>query len=121
MTRTAAIEHLKFAAELGIRGISRDPVWRTRSEGMISTRADETEPAPPASSTSTEVHPVIVSASAADALVRIRTEIGDCTRCKLHRLGRRQIVFGVGNPDADLMFVGEAPGADEDVQGEPFV
>jgi DNA polymerase len=51
----------------------------------------------------------------------IRTDIGDCTRCKLHRLGRRQIVFGVGNPSADLMFVGEAPGADEDVQGIPFV
>ena len=48
-------------------------------------------------------------------------DLGDCTRCKLHALGRRQIVFGVGNPDADLMFVGEAPGADEDVQGEPFV
>jgi len=55
-------------------------------------------------------------------LAAIRIEIGpDCTRCKLHTLGRRQIVFGVGNPDADLMFVGEAPGADEDVQGEPFV
>ena len=51
----------------------------------------------------------------------IRTDIGDCTRCKLHGLGRRQIVFGVGNPVADLMFVGEAPGADEDVQGIPFV
>jgi DNA polymerase len=51
----------------------------------------------------------------------IRTEIGDCTRCKLHGLGRRQVVFGVGNPSADLMFVGEAPGADEDVQGIPFV
>ena len=45
----------------------------------------------------------------------------DCSRCKLHTLGRRQVVFGVGNPNADLMFVGEAPGADEDVQGEPFV
>ena len=51
----------------------------------------------------------------------IREDLGDCTRCKLHRLGRRQIVFGVGNPNADLMFVGEAPGADEDVQGIPFV
>ncbi len=64
---------------------------------------------------------VRVYVSAGDALVGIREELGDCTRCKLHRLGRRQIVFGVGNPDADLMFVGEAPGADEDVQGEPFV
>ena len=45
----------------------------------------------------------------------------DCSRCKLHTLGRRQVVFGVGNPNADLMFVGEAPGADEDAQGVPFV
>ena len=59
---------------------------------------------------------------AAEALLAaIRADIGDCTRCKLHTLGRRQVVFGVGNPQADLMFVGEAPGADEDVQGEPFV
>ena len=56
-----------------------------------------------------------------EALQQIRAEIGDCTRCKLHRLGRKQIVFGVGNPNADLMFVGEAPGADEDIQGFPFV
>jgi len=62
-----------------------------------------------------------VFASAADALAAIRTDIGDCTRCKLHTMGRTQIVFGVGNPDADLMFVGEAPGADEDIQGFPFV
>jgi DNA polymerase len=62
-----------------------------------------------------------VSRSAAEALAVTRAEIGDCTRCKLHALGRRQIVFGVGNPEADLMFVGEAPGADEDIQGIPFV
>jgi len=42
-------------------------------------------------------------------------------RCKLHGLGRTKVVFGVGNPDADLMFVGEAPGGDEDIQGIPFV
>jgi DNA polymerase len=63
-----------------------------------------------------------VARSAAEALAALQAEIGSqCTRCKLHALGRRQVVFGVGNPDADLMFVGEAPGADEDVQGEPFV
>ena len=55
------------------------------------------------------------------ALKLIREDLGDCTRCKLHQLGRKQIVFGVGNPRADLMFVGEGPGADEDAQGEPFV
>ena len=55
------------------------------------------------------------------ALKLIREDLGDCTRCKLHKQGRKQIVFGVGNPHAELMFVGEGPGADEDVQGEPFV
>ena len=55
------------------------------------------------------------------ALKLIREDLGDCTRCKLHKQGRKQIVFGVGNPKAELMFVGEGPGADEDAQGEPFV
>ncbi len=55
-----------------------------------------------------------------DTLAAIREFIGDCTRCKLHK-GRNKIVFGVGNPKADLVFVGEGPGRDEDMQGEPFV
>jgi uracil-DNA glycosylase len=55
------------------------------------------------------------------ALKMIREDLGDCTRCVLHKQGRKQIVFGVGNPTAELMFVGEGPGADEDAQGEPFV
>jgi len=55
------------------------------------------------------------------ALKLVREDLGDCTRCKLHKQGRKQIVFGVGNPRAELMFVGEGPGADEDTQGEPFV
>ena len=65
--------------------------------------------------------PVTFARSAVELLTAIREDIGDCTRCKLHTLGRTQVVFGVGNPSADLMFVGEAPGADEDVQGIPFV
>ena len=56
-----------------------------------------------------------------EALKVIRQDLGDCTRCVLHKQGRKQIVFGVGNPKAELMFVGEGPGADEDEQGEPFV
>src|SRR5271156_839333 len=56
-----------------------------------------------------------------DSLERIRQDIGpNCTRCKLHE-GRTNIVFGVGNPKAQLVFVGEGPGRDEDMQGEPFV
>jgi uracil-DNA glycosylase family 4 len=56
----------------------------------------------------------------AAGLKLLRDDIGDCQRCKLAG-GRRNLVYGVGNPDAELVFVGEAPGADEDAQGEPFV
>jgi len=55
-----------------------------------------------------------------DTLPRILDDIGDCTRCRLHA-GRNKLVFGVGNPQAKLVFVGEGPGADEDAQGIPFV
>jgi uracil-DNA glycosylase len=55
-----------------------------------------------------------------DSLLKIRTDLGECTRCKLHK-GRHTIVFGDGNPKAQLVFVGEGPGHDEDVQGLPFV
>jgi len=97
--------HLEFFGELGVDGIRVEPSWRQRVG-----RDDRAQP---------DTVPLL--ASAADALAAIRKDLGDCTRCKLHGLGRRQIVFGVGNPNADLMFVGEAPGADEDIQGEPFV
>ena len=55
-----------------------------------------------------------------DTLLKIRADLGDCTRCKLHRT-RNTLVFGDGNPKADLVFVGEGPGRDEDEQGLPFV
>jgi DNA polymerase len=56
----------------------------------------------------------------ASGLQVVRTDLGDCQRCRLAQ-GRKNLVFGVGNPSAHLVFVGEAPGADEDAQGEPFV
>ncbi|HXP81657.1 MAG TPA: uracil-DNA glycosylase [Verrucomicrobiae bacterium] len=55
-----------------------------------------------------------------DTLERIREDLGECTRCRLHKQ-RNKIVFGAGNPRAELVFVGEGPGHDEDVQGLPFV
>ncbi|MEN8262629.1 MAG: uracil-DNA glycosylase [Nitrospirota bacterium] len=55
-----------------------------------------------------------------DALKSLREEIGDCRRCKLSE-GRNNIVFGEGSPEADLMFIGEGPGRDEDIQARPFV
>ena len=57
----------------------------------------------------------------ADLLTAVRERVGACTKCAHLACSRTQTVFGVGNPDADLMFIGEAPGADEDQQGEPFV
>jgi uracil-DNA glycosylase family 4 len=57
---------------------------------------------------------------AGDSLLRTREDLGECTRCKLHKT-RHKIVFGDGNPKAELVFVGEGPGADEDAQGLPFV
>jgi uracil-DNA glycosylase family 4 len=121
LDRDQAREHLRFAAELGVAGVSRDPAWRTRAQGGGSG-PEQAEQNGAEGEQQQEVIPLSpLFKGQAEALAAIRTDIGDCTRCKLHTLGRRQIVFGVGNPQADLMFVGEAPGADEDVQGEPFV
>jgi uracil-DNA glycosylase family 4 len=107
--------HLDYFAELGVDGVRREPEWRTRVDVPLDAELAPSEPSEP-------LEPVPVFTSASDALAALRLDIGpQCTRCKLHTLGRKQVVFGVGNPNADLMFVGEAPGADEDIQGEPFV
>ena len=122
MDRDQVKAHLQFAADLGVDGVSRDPVWRTRPTEAASVPLETSDAsAAVAAASASSMHHATLYANPAEALVAVRTEIGDCTRCKLHAQGRRQIVFGVGNPDADLMFVGEAPGADEDVQGIPFV
>ena len=71
-------------------------------------------PAPP------EIAAAVASAERAAGLEVIREDIGDCTRCALHK-GRNKLVFGDGSPTARIMFVGEGPGADEDAQGLPFV
>jgi uracil-DNA glycosylase len=113
--------HLEFFEELGIEGVRLEPQWRTRAEVENEDEARALEPSAP-SAALPEAPVVELFTSSAAALQAIRQDLGaDCSRCKLHTLGRTQVVFGVGNPDADLMFVGEAPGADEDVQGEPFV
>lgn len=103
--RDDLVGHLSYYRDLGVEGVSRDPAWRDRSTN--GTPAAVGTPPP-------TVDPGV-------GLSALREFIGDCTRCKLHTLGRKQVVFGVGSPSADLMFVGEAPGADEDLQGEPFV
>src|SRR5438105_2283551 len=103
MNREQLVEHLTFAAELGVTGVSRDPAWRRREDpsGAVTVIAPSgpSEPAPlPASAAA----PLAI-VRAEETLAAIRAEIGeDCSRCKLHTLGRKQIVFGVGNPHAEL-------------------
>jgi uracil-DNA glycosylase len=118
VTRDQLQAHLEFFGELGVDGVRMEPEWRLRATApAIEPEPEQERPEP-----SEPVQPVQVFTNAADVLQSLRVEIGPaCTRCKLHTLGRKQVVFGVGNPNADLMFVGEAPGADEDIQGEPFV
>src|SRR6185369_4151655 len=100
-TRDALAERLRFYREMGIYDLYRRPVDETAVEAIAA------EPEPMSKKlTVIQDRPI--------ALKGIREDIGDCTRCKLHEQGRKQIVFGVGNPDAELMFVGEGPGADED-------
>ena len=115
-------EHLRFFGELGVSGVSKDPRWRTRRQAPNpELPASDLDPRP-SDIESDAALVMAVARSAGETLAAIQADIGpDCSRCKLHRLGRKQVVFGVGNPNADLMFVGEAPGHDEDIQGIPFV
>lgn len=122
--------HLKLLNDLGVAGFSRDPAWTTRKTRKAPMPAVEAEAAGGRASSGQAMEaaasaPVLVSPEALlepdGALKGLCDEIGDCTRCKLHTQGRSRVVFGVGNPRAELMFAGEAPGQDEDRQGIPFV
>src|SRR5581483_99688 len=100
-----------IAGEQFVQSEEREEMPRVRATAVVD---EEVFPKPTVKPESGVSDPVA-------ALKIIREDLGDCTRCVLHKQGRKQIVFGVGNPNADLMFIGEAPGADEDLQGEPFV
>jgi DNA polymerase len=126
MSRELA-DHLQFFAALGVDGVSRDPGWRVRAgEAAAASRPPEdTADGDRRPAATGDVRPAahaVARLSSLQLLAMLKADIGpDCQRCKLHTLGRKQVVFGVGNANADLMFVGEAPGGDEDEQGEPFV
>lgn len=135
--KRALSERVRYYNELGIYDFYRREVLDEVPDQPIetssprSTQNELTEDMTPRAKAALPVvpHQNIVQAANAEsrvadpvkALTLIREDLGDCTRCRLHKQGRKQIVFGVGNPKADLMFIGEAPGADEDEQGEPFV
>ena len=124
MSREDLKAHLDFFEEIGVDGIRREPEWHGRTYEPANPRTEEPTNARTNQPTSQRPPEPVLSVfrSPDEALAAVKDDIGaDCCRCKLAGLGRTQIVFGVGNPRADLMFVGEAPGADEDIQGEPFV
>ena len=97
--------YIEFYQDLGIKTLYR------RAGGVPSGSACPTNDQPEA---------VMTEERVGETLPQILADIGDCRRCRLHE-GRHKLVFGVGNPSAPLVFVGEGPGADEDAQGIPFV
>jgi DNA polymerase len=140
-------DRLKYYEDLGIRLFYKDRVGNSADVAAVETslaraRArppivpkpalPESKPKPTAPKPATPVPPPIVAQPTGpslfeaaekivdDTLLKIREDLGDCTRCKLHK-GRKKLVYGDGNPKAQLVFVGEGPGADEDMQGLPFV
>jgi DNA polymerase len=106
----------EIAAEL-----RRHLAWQ-ESDGtrVVYKNPPQPAPAPPATPAAQSGDSAHADAPSSKTLDQVRQELGDCKRCKLCN-GRTQIVFGVGNPKAELVFVGEGPGADEDAQGVPFV
>jgi DNA polymerase len=120
--RDQIAEHLKFFGELGVTGFRPEQQWAQRASREPSARVIDAAPSPVDEVAMTAaVDAAQVDGAQPEDLAAIRLDIGECTRCKLCGLGRTQIVYGTGNPHADLMFVGEAPGRDEDLQGVPFV
>jgi uracil-DNA glycosylase len=120
--------HLEFYRDLGVRWIARGQAAKSGAGAAANTAAAPGGAVPAVRSSPSAVSRAFASTRSMfdavpqmnETLEQIREDLGDCRRCKL-ALGRRNIVFGSGNPRAELMFVGEAPGADEDEQGLPFV
>ena len=139
-------ERLRYYQDLGIELFYRDRIAQPREAQLASEIAEEAaleiaeeislpKPKPQATaspriSLSQPSVPVVAAPASSlfevadkipdDTLLKIREDLGDCTRCRLHK-GRNKLVFGDGNPHAQLVFIGEGPGADEDIQGLPFV
>jgi DNA polymerase len=114
-------EHARLYASFTTIGVPRSLVEQAAATGAAASAPASAESAPQSAAPATrESEDASAAAAAAAALAAIREEIGDCQRCKLAK-GRKNIVFGQGDPRARLMFVGEAPGADEDEQGLAFV
>ena len=144
-TQQTIAARLRFYRDLGVTDFYRRPVDPSKLQTMavpvtapegqgdevltnpaeptaLQLQSEETTSISPRKSvhTAASAAPAVPQMNRADAMRIIREDIGDCTRCALHK-GRNKIVFADGDPHARLLFVGEGPGADEDAQGLPFV
>lgn len=123
-TQQILAARLQYYRDLGIYDFYRRDVASNASPSAVFPQL-ETMPTSTYVATPEDLFvapkPEAAAADHADALKLIQEDLGECTRCVLARLGRKTIVFGEGDPSAELMFVGEGPGADEDEQGRPFV
>ncbi|HET7754177.1 MAG TPA: uracil-DNA glycosylase [Anaeromyxobacteraceae bacterium] len=132
-----AMRHVEWLRESGVREVERAPAGATArrasaeptrslppardsGSGAPAVQVREAAPSAPDARATPSAYALVDKGCGSDALLAIREDVGECRRCKLAG-GRKTLVFGVGNPRAELMFVGEGPGADEDEQGEPFV
>ena len=109
---TSLSRHLQRRQRIGVRFVPQDDLPET---GSVMANNENL-----LSGTAGDLFSDSATAFQAKSLEELRAAIGDCRRCKLWP-GRTHLVFGVGNPNAKLMFIGEGPGRDEDLQGEPFV
>jgi DNA polymerase len=114
MTEDQVRQYLRFYRDLGFQELYRREAPPRPVIAQPACPADRPTFAP------ATLFDQQASGPSGETLEQIRADIGDCTRCRLHK-GRTNLVFGVGNPQAKLVFVGEGPGADEDAQGIPFV
>lgn len=106
-----ARQYLEYLNDIGVKDLPYD---KSKFKSQTSDTRHQESVNPPF------IPPLSKGGRGDLSLESIRSEFGDCKRCKLHKT-RTNIVFGVGNPNAKLMFVGEGPGEDEDLQAEPFV
>ena len=114
-------QYLEFYQDLGVKTIYRRTGGMTDPSGRSSEPSAEPRPERAVKGPEeTDALALPPMTPAADTMLKILEDIGDCRRCRLHE-GRTKLVFGVGNEKSPLVFVGEGPGADEDAQGIPFV
>ncbi|MCL2004675.1 MAG: uracil-DNA glycosylase [Planctomycetaceae bacterium] len=119
--RLAGVSELRKHARSAVLDAQKTPSAKPERQNMSPANDPPNKIDPPAPNTPAEQSPGIVLSGKAGELQRLAREVAQCTLCKDLATSRTQTVFGSGNPDSPLVFIGEAPGMDEDKHGKPFV